>query len=232
MKNKESFFWTGYSDLMTSVFFVMLLLFVLALAIIKKHNSDIIVKNRELEQLRDSLSKALIDARTTIEQQNRILKIDEQFQPLLESNLFIKSTNSRKFIVKDFIGQEIFRPNSSTIKNEYEGKTLDVGYALQAILDSISGNNSDFKYLVIIEGNVANTYDHRYGIDYDEGYITSYKRALAVYQYWRRNGINLRKDNTEVMICGSGWNGLDRDPIEDNNKRFTIQIIPKVMGRK
>jgi len=30
------------------------------------------------------------------------------------------------------------------------------------------------------------------------------------------------------MICGSGFNGLGRHRREENNKRFSIQIIPKV----
>ena len=33
---KESFFWTSYSDLMTSLFFVMLLLFILTIILLHK----------------------------------------------------------------------------------------------------------------------------------------------------------------------------------------------------
>ena len=49
-------------------------------------------------------------------------------------------------------------------------------------------------------------------------------------EHWRfiNNGIHLRKYGVEVLISGSGLNGLDRDKIEENNKRFSIQIIPKV----
>ena len=37
MKNKkESFFWTSYSDLMTSLFFIMLTLFVLVIVLLHK----------------------------------------------------------------------------------------------------------------------------------------------------------------------------------------------------
>ena len=35
-KKRESFFWTSYSDLMTSMFFVMLTLFVLAIALLHR----------------------------------------------------------------------------------------------------------------------------------------------------------------------------------------------------
>ena len=41
---------------------------------------------------------------------------------------------------------------------------------------------------------------------------------------------DIRKYNTEVIIAGSGFNGINRDTIiEDNNKRFIIQIIPKII---
>lgn len=36
MKHKESFFWTSYSDLMTSLFFIMLVLFVLVIVLLHK----------------------------------------------------------------------------------------------------------------------------------------------------------------------------------------------------
>ncbi len=35
-QRKESFFWTSYSDLMTSLFFVMLVLFVLVIVLLHK----------------------------------------------------------------------------------------------------------------------------------------------------------------------------------------------------
>ena len=35
-KKKESYFWTSYSDLMTNLFFVMLMLFVLTIAILRR----------------------------------------------------------------------------------------------------------------------------------------------------------------------------------------------------
>ena len=58
-------------------------------------------------------------------------------------------------------------------------------------------------------------------------YLLSYRRALALYMRWQH--LNFRESNTEVIIAGSGFNGLNRDSkIEDYNKRFVIQIIPKI----
>jgi hypothetical protein len=75
---------------------------------------------------------------------------------------------------------------------------------------------------------MANKWDRSFSKNDATGYITSYQRALAVYNLWVQNGINFRKYNVEVLLCGSGFNGLCRDDVEENNKRFSIQIIPKV----
>jgi len=208
---KESFFWTSYSDLMTSLFFVMLLLFILVIVLLQKRN---------MEQA------------GTIEQQKRLLKIDEQFNPLIESGKFQYYPISKKFIAKSLLGQEIFEPNQTKIKPEFRNTTIDVGREIRNFLQKLSQENKDFSYLLIIEGNMANTWDQRINQDQGIGYRTSYERALAVYQLWVENDINLRAYNAEILICGSGYNGLDRDSTEENNKRFSIQIIPKISSPK
>ena len=237
--HKESFFWTSYSDLMTSLFFVMLVLFVMSLVIVNHNNDRIKSQNEELIQLRDSLQQAkdslqyaLDKAMITIEKQKRLIKIDEQFNPLIESGIFKYYPETRKFVAKDFMGVEIFEPNQSEILPRYKDKVEELGDSLYSQLRRLSENNPDFKYQMIIEGNVANRYDYRIDKDDMRGYKLSYERALAVYMLWRKRKIDLRKYNTEVLICGSGFNGLDRDPKEENNKRFSIQIIPKVSSPK
>ena len=227
---KESFFWTSYSDLMTSLFFIMLVLFVLSLVVIKKSARE---ANRKLEVVLDSVRYSLDSVKVSNEQLTRILKIDDQFRPLQESGLFCYYPETRKFVAKDLVGQEIFDPNSVVIKPEYREKTLAVGRQLEATLKKLSQTN-DFKYLLVIEGNMANFYDKskRVSKDSKSSYEDSYKRALAVYSLWNENGIDLRRNGVEVLICGSGMNGLDRDKNENNNKRFTIQIIPKISSPK
>lgn len=223
---KESYFWTSYSDLMTSLFFIMLVLFVLSMVIV---NQNARKANEKISHVLDSVQNSLDSVKVSNEQLNRILRIDEQFKPLQESGLFKYYPETRKFVAKDLIGQEIFDPNSVVIRSEYIETTLEVGRQLEMTLRELTKSN-DFKYLLVIEGNMANYYDIRRRVspDHEDSYVNSYKRALAVYDLWRTHGIDLRKYGVEVLICGSGMNGLDRDPIEDNNKRFTIQIIPKV----
>ena len=47
-KQKESFFWTSYSDLMTSLFFIMLVLFVLVIVLLHKRME---VTEQQLEDI-------------------------------------------------------------------------------------------------------------------------------------------------------------------------------------
>lgn len=207
MVKKPNFFWTSYSDLMTSLFFIMMVLFVLTI---------MMLKNRQ---------KGLI---TEVERLNKILKLEEQFKPLEENGNFIYLNDCKKFVVKELIAEEIFDPLQTYIKPEFLQKTLAAGKAIEEFLQVLNKSNPDLSYLLVIEGNMANKWDKSINPDNNWGYTQSYKRALAVYNYWNEKGIDFRKYNVEVMLCGSGFNGLCRDAVEENNKRFSIQIIPKV----
>ena len=220
---KDNIFWVGYSDLMTSLFFVMLVLFVVTVGYLNNSQKELVEANKNLKG-------ANIELEITIEQQEKLLKIEDQFKPLEESGYFYYLENCKKYIVKDLMGIEIFDPNQSTIKSEYVAVTVEVGEELERFLKQLSVNNPELSYLLVIEGNMANKYDQSISQDNIFGYTKSYERALAVYNLWQRNDIDLRKYNTEVMICGSGFNGLCRDDIEENNKRFSIQIIPKIQN--
>lgn len=222
----ESFFWTSYSDLMTSMFFVMLVLFVLCMALAYKDN----IKLREtLVQLDDALSNA--NARK--EQLEQLLQLENQFEELSNSSSLQYVEEKKMFVAKDFIGVEIFRSEDDVIKPEFIGKVDSVGMELQQLVQRLHEKNPDINFQLVIEGNAAIPWKElrsgNYNEDDCEMYQLSYRRALALYRRWKDNGINLRHYNTEIIIAGSGFNGINRDmQIEDNNKRFVIQIIPKV----
>lgn len=196
---------------MTSLFFIMLVLFVVTVGYLKHVQGTLIIENERLK---------------------RLLKLEEQFKPLEEDGDFYYLPNCKKYIVKELMGIEIFKPNEIAIKEEYLNKTIQVGKKIEAFLGKLHNNNPDLTYLLVIEGNMANTWDQSINTDDNWGYVTSYSRALSVYKHWLRNGIDLRKYNVEVLLCGSGFNGLCRDNIEEYNKRFSIQIIPKIENRK
>jgi len=165
---------------------------------------------------------------TEVERLNKILKLEEQFKPLEENGNFIYLPDCKKFVVKELMAEEIFDPLQTTIKPEFLQKTFDAGKAIEEFLQVLNKSNPDLSYLLVIEGNMANRWDKSINPDNTWGYTQSYRRALAVYNFWNQKDIDFRKYNVEVMLCGSGFNGLCRDDVEENNKRFSIQIIPKV----
>ena len=239
-RSGDKLFWISYSDLMTSLFFVMLILFAVVTTMYLKADPEELLskveklemENKELKKEKGMLEGELSDALATLEQQKRIINIDKQFEPLKESASFVYDEKADKYVAKDFIGVEIFDPNKSEILKEYLPKTEAIGREVEAMLKKLHKDNPDFGYILVIEGNAANSWDKKFNKDDNYGYTLSYGRALAVYKHWLRKGIDLRRYNTEILIAGSGFNGLYRDGGEENNKRFTIQIIPKVKPNK
>lgn len=206
-KKKNDFFWVSFSDLMTTMFFVMLVLFVLTVVYLKIEQAK---TEAELGDLR------------------RIVQLKEQFKPLENDGLFHYLPTCKKFIAKELMGQEIFEAEKTEILQDYIKPTIEIGKKLESFLNDLQEQNPNFSYLLVIEGNMANSWDRRFNQNSAYGFKTSYERALAVYNLWLKNNIDFRKNNVEVLISGSGFNGLCREPVEENNKRFSIQIIPKV----
>ena len=206
-KKHKDFFWMSFSDLMTSLFFVVLVLYVLTYVMLKKEQNKLEIENEKL---------------------NQILQLEQQFKPLQNDNDFIYLQDCKKYISKELNSIEIFEPNKSAILEKYKSSTIKVGNKLENLLKELNVANANFSYLIIIEGNMANSWDKKFSSNSEYGYKKSYERALAVYNLWNDNNIDLRKYNSEILISGSGFNGLCRDKVEENNKRFSIQIIPKI----
>lgn len=222
-KNKESYFWTSYSDLMTSLFFIMLVLFVLIIVVLYNYHKK---NTAELEELTKQLTEQNEGLRNQKEVWEKINELQLQFKELQSSGTFAYLPKSQKYIAKGLTG-EIFQPLSSEIQSGYIAESLKVGREIENLLKKLS-QYKQFKYQLVLEGNCANSEDLRMDKDSPQWYKLSYERALALYTLWLQNGIDLRRYNTEIMICGSGLNGEDRDKQEFFNKRFVIQIIPKI----
>lgn len=223
-KQKDPF-WTSYSDLMTSLFFVMLVLFIICLMKMGKMNGDLIEKVEQLDSLNRTLNADVRDLKN-------IMQLEEQFKVLSESSSLEYDSTKKMFYAKDFQEKEIFYSNDDKIKPEFYSVVDKVGEDMLQILQSLN-QNKDFSYQMVIEGNAAIKYQNKISGNYNPDdvamYHLSYNRALALYLYWRRKGIDFREYNTEVIIAGSGFNGNNRDnEVEDYNKRFIIQIIPKI----
>lgn len=192
---------------------------------------------KELEREKQKTEQILAETQATNEQLQQILQLDQQFKELSNSSVLGYDEEKKMFFARDFVGVEIFNPNDDNIKPEYLDKVKEVGEALKIILEKLHSENPRFSYQLVIEGTAAIKWDQKvagtFNPDNQEMYWLSYRRALALYNKWRSQGLNLRNYNTEIIIAGSGFNGINRDNrIEDNNKRFIIQIIPKVSRPK
>ncbi len=219
--NKQDF-WPSYVDLMTNLFAVMLVLFVVAFFFYNEEDKKAKRANKELREARDS---ALFKA----EELEKILQLDTLFRELSTSDVLRYNEDNHTFVAKAFEGKEIFGQEDTLIIKDYLPDVDTVGRQLDALLARLN-SNKDFSYLLVIEGYSANDPKKPMDPDREYNYILSYKRAHALYERWRKKGgLDLRKYNTEVLICGSGLNGKARDSkTEANNKRFVIQIIPKI----
>lgn len=221
-KHKDSF-WLSYSDLMTSLFFIMLVLFVVCIGKMKYDNVI-------LQQERN-------EANARKEQLEQILQLETQFEELGKSSALQYIEEKKMFVAKDFIGKEIFNPLDDTILPQFIPMVDSVGQSLQELVKRLHKKNPNLNFQLVIEGNAAIPWQqlqkHSYNPDNVWMYELSYHRALTLYRRWKSKGVDLRRYNTEIIIAGSGFNGINRDnKVEENNKRFIIQIIPKISKPK
>lgn len=232
----------------------MLVLFIVSFCVYKVKIKEVAQNNETIEALTDSLQRqdsllALKDVvigalrrendsvNATNQQLQQIFNLNEQFKVLSENSALSYVPEKKMFVAKDFIGIEIFEPNDDKIKSEYVNKVKEVGRSLEYLVKELYEKSPKQSFQLVIEGYAAIEWEkklnHSYKPDDRDVYILSYKRALAVYNKWRDENINLRKYNTEIIIAGSGLNGINRDnKNENNNKRFVIQIIPKIAKPK
>jgi outer membrane protein OmpA-like peptidoglycan-associated protein len=198
MKHKESnFFWTSYTDLMTSLFFVMLALYVLTVAVLRNQQ------------------------KATEEQLRKIKEIQNATKALPEK-YFEYQPDFKRFTLKTQVN---FSAKSHKIPYDDYDYLIGVGRSIQELVDTlkVKYKDTDIKYLILIEGMASKD-------NYDYNYQLSYERALSLYKFWKDTKVNLDPSVCEVIISGSGTEGVGRfkGKEEYKNQRFLIQIIPKI----
>lgn len=212
-----SHFWPSYSDLMTSLFFLMLVMFVLT--IISLRNTIL-----EAERLRKVSEEQLRNVQQIQEAVNQ-LPVDYFEEDVNNKRWILKKSYAPSFNAADFD----IRVLNDTIR------LIEVGNSLMGVINKLNimkedpkYKDMDITYLVVIEGMASkDTY-------YDNDAL-SYKRALSLYYLWKRNGISFEKSQCEVQISGSGIRGRGRFNDDGNkpddevkNQRIIIQIVPKI----
>jgi len=211
-KKKESFFWTSYSDLMTSLFFVMLVLFVLVIVLLYKRISDQNIKLAEFEKI-EEIKKSINEINENYfeyrhEYKKHIFKLQVQYP----TGVF-----------------EISRITNPSLLSQI----TEAGKEIKRTIEKFTADDN-IQYLVIIEGQAsADGYGYKNGI-YDEfrnNDVLSYQRALGLKRYWESRGVSFSElSNCELVIAGSGEGGVPREMPDwrnSANQRFLIHIIPK-----
>jgi len=225
---KRDFFWLSYSDLMTSLFFIMLVLFVLIYSMNSKAIEDSRQANEKLKALgitegeRQRNLKALEAKAQELE---RIKAIDAAIKELEKGGLYEYNSTCKRFELKSAI---LFEENSAIIPKSVEKNLILAGSQLNNLLKLYQGNQQ-VKFIVVIEGRAARHENARQNLKYKNNVKDlGYSRSLALYNLWMANGITLNNNNSEVFISSTGFDGLCRysGAEEGKNKRFIIQVIP------
>lgn len=205
---KSGFFWVSYADLMTSLFFVMLVLYVISFTILQSKQGVLEAQASQLEEIKNV--------------QKAIENLDSTYYQFDEENKRYKLNIDARF-----------RPNSSNIIDIPRDKRIEIAKAgknLYNKVKSIIDTSKTIDYLLIIEGSTQR-YNNNWQDNPDLGYQLSYQRALSLYNYWNIQGADFRSlgSQCEVIIAGSGYFSQSRDEEnENNNRRFTIQVTSKV----
>jgi outer membrane protein OmpA-like peptidoglycan-associated protein len=209
-KEKKSLFWASYADLMTSLFFIMLTLFVASSILLSKRSNDWKGLYLQSEKQKDQLQR-----------------INDVIQDLDTTYFeYIDQYKKSKLVIPVNFAVDQYNINGlpASTREELE----NAGKSLKAFVDSTTKKFPGVQYILIIEGQASKTggTDHNYEL--------SYRRAYSLKKYWEQKGIHFDAVNCEVLIGGSGdgvqsGTGLMReDPSKEYlNQRFLIHILPK-----
>ena len=199
MKHKESsFFWTSYTDLMTSLFFVMLALYILTVAVLRNQQ------------------------KATEEQLNKIKEIQNATKALPEK-YFEYQPDYKRFTLKTQIN---FPAKSSQIPSNDFGYLIGVGKSIQQLVDTlkVKYKNTDIKYLIVIEGMASkDNYKNNYQLSYERA-LSLYNFWKDMKVKLDPSVCEVIISGSGV----GGVGRFEKQSEEYKNQRFLIQIIPKI----
>ena len=137
-KRRESFFWTSYSDLMTSLFFIMLVLFVLVIVLLYKRME---VTQNQLDEIR------------------RVVESTKD----LDSTYFEYRDGYKKYVLK--IAVEF--PKGKSVLTDVGNDKLEPLYNAGRVIQQFLKNHRDHQYLLIVEGQASkDNYMYNYELSY------------------------------------------------------------------
>ncbi len=226
-KNKKDFFWPSYVDVMTNLFAITLVLFVVSFFLFKEKTTALKVVEEEYI---------------------RIKAMNEAIQQWSNNPYFQYDTTYQKHILTlrfEYDESEYEIPGG-LLNPEVEDDIKKVGTSIIQTIDELlkdyGTGNFKLKFLVVIEGQASKTGEEEYND------VLSYRRALYLKKFWLdpKNNVNFNgltfsdSDNLhcEIIVSGSGFSGSPREEeyiIEDGkrkgnpaNQRFLVHIVPVI----
>ncbi len=234
-KGSKNFFWPSYVDLMTALFAVVLVLFVLSYFNLsqKKVELEKLIKIKEKEA-------AILNK---VKANNKLFDKDT-------SIFYFDTIYNRiqlKFQINFKTGYQYFHITPGDIVGDFKNtkENLDaLGQKIKSIIDTFKGQKytdssmKDISYLMVISGSASRLPND----DEYQSSILSYNRALYLYKYWKDSlGIDFDSPEyhsiIELQISGMGFGGVGRynypfkegnTEVEKKNQRFIISIAPKI----
>ena len=198
-KGKESFFWTSYSDLMTSLFIIVLVLFVLVI---------VLLNNR---------------MKATLMELENIKKVEASTRDL-EREYFSYNKEYEKFILNIDCQFPVRKYDINLLDKRTRDKLMDAGRQVKNFLE----NHSENQYLVIVEGQAsANSEawtEYNYNLSYQRALsLIKFWATNPDVKFSEKNC------ELQIAGSGDGRLSAKtmRDSVNVKNQRFLIYIIPK-----
>ncbi len=198
-KGKESFFWTSYSDLMTSLFIIMLVLFVLVIVLLHKRMEATVIELEDIKKVEASTRD-------------------------LEGKYFSYNKEYEKFVLNIDCQFPVRQYDINLLDECTRNKLMDAGQQVKDFLERHSEN----QYLVIVEGQAsANSEawtEYNYNLSFQRA--LSLIKFWATNPNVKFSDKNCE---LQIAGSGDGRLSAKtmRDPVNEKNQRFLIYIIPK-----
>jgi len=201
VQKKESFFWTSYSDLMTSLFFVMLVLFILVIVLLHKRME------------------------ATEAQLQEIKRIEESTKELAQNDYFIYRPEYKKYVLNIKVrypsGKSDLNEIIASDKSAQLNKLANAGEEIQEFLNK----HKDNQYVLIVEGQASrDTFLYNYELSYQ-------RALALIRFWVEDRGIQFGDNcEILISGSGDGkldTHSMRETGNERENQRFLIHILPK-----
>lgn len=196
-RKRESFLWVSYSDLMTSLFFIMLTLFVLVIVLLHK-------RMEVTQQKLDDIEKVVGSTRD------------------LDPKYFAYRPDYKKYVLRIPVAFPRGRSSMKNIDPQTKEKLYQAGLEIKKFLS----RHADTQYILIIEGQASNLrdgYKTNYPLSYYRAHgLVSYWTVARGLDFGPNCEIQISGSGDGTLNTHSM-----REAKEKLNQRFLIQILPK-----